>query len=35
MLNLTEAEIDNSRIKLNMTEGSGAIAYLDKWLFLG
>ena len=34
VLNLTEVEIDNSRIELNMTEGSGGIAYIDKWLSL-
>ena len=34
VLNLTAAEIDNSRIELNMTEGSGGIAYIDKWLSL-
>ena len=35
ILNLTAAEINNSRIELNMTEGSGGIAYIDKWLALG
>lgn len=35
ILNLSDAEIDNSRIELNMTEGSGGIDYLDKWLSLG
>lgn len=34
ILNLTESEIENSRIELNMTEGSGGIAYIDKWLSL-
>lgn len=34
ILNLSSAEIDNSRIELNMTEGSGGIAYIDKWLSL-
>ena len=34
ILNLTAAEINNSRIELNMTEGSGGIAYIDKWLSL-
>jgi hypothetical protein len=34
VLNLTEAEIENSRIELNMTEGPGGIAYIDKWLSL-
>jgi hypothetical protein len=32
ILNLSLEEIDNSRIELNMTEGSGGIAYIDKWL---
>ena len=34
ILNLSEAELDNSRIELNMTEGAGGIAYIDKWLSL-
>lgn len=32
VLNLSEKEIKNSRIELNMTEGSGGMAYIDKWL---
>lgn len=32
ILHLSESEIDNSRIELNMTEGSGGIAHIDKWL---
>lgn len=35
VLNLTEEQIENSRIKLNMIEGSGGIAYIDKLLSLG
>lgn len=34
ILNLSSEEIDNSRIELNMTEGSGGIAYIDIWLSL-
>lgn len=34
ILKLTTEEIENSRIELNMTEGSGGIAYIDKWLTL-
>lgn len=34
ILNLSESEIKNSRIELNMTAGSGGIAYIDKWLLL-
>ena len=34
ILNLTQEEIDNSRIELNMTEGSGGVSYIDKWLSL-
>lgn len=34
LLHLSEAEISNSKIELNMTEGSGGIAYIDKWLSL-
>lgn len=35
ILNLTQEEIVNSRIELNMTEGAGGISYIDKWLSLG
>lgn len=31
---LSESEINNSRIELNMREGSGGIFYIDKWLSL-
>lgn len=31
---MSSAEIDNSRIELHMTDGSGGIPYLDKWLSL-
>ena len=31
---LTTEEIENSRIELNMTEGAGGVAYIDKWLTL-
>ena len=34
ILKLTTEEIENSRIELNMTEGAGGIAYIDKWLTL-
>ena len=34
IFNLTEEEISNSRIELNMREGSGGISYIDKWLSL-
>lgn len=34
ILNLTSSEIENSRIELNMTEGSGGIAHIDRWLSL-
>lgn len=34
ILNLSSDEIENSRIELNMTEGPGGIAYIDKWLSL-
>ncbi|KHD13991.1 GIY-YIG nuclease family protein [Clostridium butyricum] len=34
ILNLKESEIINSRIELNMTEGSGGMSYIDKWLAL-
>lgn len=34
VLNLSDEDIENSRIQLNMTEGSGGIAYIDKWLSL-
>lgn len=34
ILKLTTEEIENSRIELNMTEGTGGIAYIDKWLTL-
>ena len=34
ILNLSIEEINNSRIELNMTEGSKGIAYIDKWLSL-
>lgn len=34
ILNLTDQEIENSRIELNMTEGPGGMAYIDKWLLL-
>ena len=34
ILNLTQEEIDNSRIELNMTEGSGGVSYIDKRLSL-
>ena len=29
---LTKVEIENSRVELNMTDGTGGIAYIDKWL---
>ena len=32
ILKLTTEEIENSRIELNMTEGTGGIAYIDKCL---
>lgn len=31
---LITEEIENSRIELNMTEGVGGLAYIDKWLTL-
>lgn len=34
ILNLSSEEIENSRIELNMKEGPGGIAYIDKWLSL-
>lgn len=34
VLNLSDEDIENSRIELNMTECSGGIAYIDKWLSL-
>lgn len=34
ILKLTTEEIENSKIELNMTEGAGGIAYIDKWLTL-
>ena len=34
ILNLTDNEIENSKIELNMTEGPGGTAYIDKWLIL-
>ena len=34
ILRLTEEEIQNSRIELNMTAGKGGISYIDKWLLL-
>ena len=32
IFNLSVEEIANSRLELNMTEGSGGMAYIDKWL---
>ena len=32
ILNLSKEEIDNCRIEMNMTAGSGAENFLDKWL---
>ncbi len=32
ILHLTEEEIDNSRIELNMTAGNGGESFLDRWL---
>lgn len=34
IFHLSESEINNSRIELNMREGSGGIFYIDKWLSL-
>lgn len=34
IFNLSSEEIENSRIELNMTEGLGGIAYIDKLLLL-
>ena len=33
-LKLITEEIENSRIELNMTEGTRGAAYIDKWLTL-
>lgn len=32
ILNLTEEEIENSKIEFNMQVGSGGQLYLDRWL---
>ena len=32
ILNLTEEEIDNSKIEFNMQAGSGGQPFLDRWL---
>ena len=32
ILNLTEEEIDNSKIEFNMQAGSGGQLFLDRWL---
>lgn len=34
LFHLTEAEIENSRIELNMTAGAGAERFVDRWLAL-
>ena len=34
ILHLTEEEIKNSKMELNITDGAGGKQYIDKWLSL-